>query len=71
MRPMPRKPKLSEAERHGRAGTYTNQGCRCEACRLAHNAATRRWKQVLRERLNRIRCHPINRTRKEQHEVSC
>ena len=29
---------------HGRRGTYTNHGCRCAACRAAHNHYWQAWR---------------------------
>ncbi len=29
---------------HGRRGTYTNHGCRCEECRAAHNHYWQAWR---------------------------
>lgn len=31
---------------HGKAGSYTNRGCRCEACTVAAREAVRRYRRT-------------------------
>jgi len=45
--------------RHGKPGTYTNHGCRCDLCRKAHNA----YRRDLYARAPLIRAHHRDRYR--------
>lgn len=38
------------AAKHGTASMYSNNKCRCDACRLAWNAACKKWQASYRER---------------------
>lgn len=39
---------------HGKAATYERHGCRCEDCRMAHNASVRAWKERRKARLQSV-----------------
>lgn len=45
-------------EHHGKAGTYTNHGCRCPRCRNAFNAARRGANERRRQRLAHLSRSP-------------